>query len=344
MSPVADTLQDILTEDVSFDGFSRTQIPMVVSNPHLEDNPLVYVNHAFTAQTGYARSAVIGRNCRFLQGEETDIEAVNRLREGIARQEPVSVDILNYRANGEAFMNRLLIAPLTDQKGNLQFYVGIQKELKSGTQDTMTDLVQRQLAEIQDRVETDMSLIIGMVRQQSSGTSVAADYTALTRRIETFQLLYEEMQLSDTQSNRDSIHLGSYLSRLCCAIGHVYGRSGIRLNMQLEPLDVPIETASRVGLVASEVLTNAFQHAFERIDTGLIEVRMSQLSGGGLRIIISDDGLGIPSKMNWPDPSTVGGQIMTGLIEGMEGTLQLGRGAAGSFVTIDVPAGASLIQ
>lgn len=343
MSPMADTLQDFLTEDSSFDGFSRTQIPMVVSNPHLEDNPLVYVNHAFTAQTGYARSAVIGRNCRFLQGEETDIEAVTRIREGIARQEPVSVDILNYRANGEAFMNRLLVAPLTDRHGNLQFYVGIQKELQSGAQDQTNDLVQAQLAEIQDRVETDMSLIIGMVRRQSSGASVAADYRALTRRIETFQLLYEEMKLSDVQSNRDSIHLGSYLSRLCCAIGHVHGRSGVRLNMQLEPLDVPIETASRVGLVASEVLTNAFQHAFERIDTGLIEVRMSRLSGGGFRISISDDGLGIPSKMSWPNPSTVGGQIMTGLIEGMEGTLQLGRGAAGSFVTIDVPAGASLM-
>lgn len=341
---MADTLQGVLIEDASFDGFSRTQIPMVVSNPHLEDNPIVYANHAFTIQTGYARSAVIGRNCRFLQGEDTDIAAVMHLRDGIARREPVSVDILNYRANGEAFWNRLLVAPLMDPTGHLQYYIGIQKELKSGAMDSATDRVQIELAEIQDRVEADMSLIIGNVRRQSSAVSLPAEYAALTRRIETFQLLYEEMKLSDTQSNRDSIHLGSYLSRLCCAIGHVHGRSGIRLNLQLEPLDVPIETASRVGLVVSEVLTNAFQHAFERIETGLIEARMSQLSGGGVRIIISDDGLGIPSLMTWPDPTTNGGQIMAGLIEGMEGTLQLGRGAAGSVVTIDVPAGASLIH
>ncbi|MEL6889510.1 MAG: ATP-binding protein, partial [Pseudomonadota bacterium] len=164
----------------------------------------------------------------------------------------------------------------------------------------------------------------------------------LSRRIETMQLLYEEMKLSDRQSNRDTIQMGSYLSRLAAAIAHIEGRSGIRLSLQIEPLEVPIETATRVGLVMSELLTNAFQHAFDRMEMGLVEVRMSQLSAGGLRLIVADDGVGIPGEMSWPDPATVGGRIVTGLIEGLEGTLQLGRGAAGSYITIDVPAGATL--
>jgi PAS domain S-box-containing protein len=342
MSTITDTFQSALLQDTSFDGFSRTQVSMSVSDPHLEDNPIIYVNHAFTRQTGYARSAVIGRNCRFLQGEDTSLAAVTRLRQGIQAEEPVSVDILNYRANGEPFMNRLLIAPLSDETGRLRYFVGIQKELKADRHDGDADVMNQQLAEIQSRVETDMSMIIGMVRQQSSQTLQPSEYAALTRRIETIQLLYEEMKLADQQSNRDVIHLGSYVSRLVCAIGHVYGRSGIRLNLQLEPLDVTIEVASRVGLVISEVLTNAYEHAFDRIDTGLIEVRMSQLSGGGLRVIISDDGVGIPKAMQWPSSASVGGRMMNGLIEGLEGTMQLGRGAAGSFITIDVPAGASL--
>lgn len=340
----ADTVQGLMMEDTSFDGFGKTQVPMVVTNPHLDDNPIVYVNHAFTRQTGYARSAVIGRNCRFLQGEGTDKAAVDRLRTHIARGETVSVDILNYRASGEPFMNRLVVAPITDEAGKVQYFVGIQKELKSGQFDAASEEIEAQLSEIQDRVEADMSMIISMIRQQSSKTTLPDEYASLTRRIETLQLLYEEMKLSDGQSNRDNIHLASYLSRLCCAIGHVYGRSGIRLNLQIDPVDVPIETASRVGLVASELLSNAFRHAFDRIDTGLIEVRMSQLSAGGLRLTVSDDGVGIPTFMTWPDPSTVGGRMIGGLIEGLEGTLQLSRGAAGSFITIDVPAGASLSE
>lgn len=342
MSTTTDTLQTALLQDTSFDGFSKTQVSMAVSDPHLEDNPIVYVNHAFTRLTGYARSAVIGQNCRFLQGENTSIAAVDRLREGLQAQEPVSVDILNYRANGEPFMNRLLIAPLCDKDGNLRYHLGIQKELNADRRGDDVEQINLQLTEIQSRVESDMSMIIGMVRNQSGQTLQPSEYAALTRRIETIQLLYEEMKLADRQSNRDVIHLGSYVSRLSCAIGHVYGRSGIRLNLQLEPLDVTIEVAARVGLVISELLTNAFEHAFDRIDTGLVEVRMSQLSGGGVRVIISDDGVGIPKSMQWPSGASMGGRIVNGLIEGLEGTLQLSRGAAGSFITIDVPAGASL--
>jgi PAS domain S-box-containing protein len=333
----------MVVSDTSFDGFSRSQVSMVVSNPHLDDNPIIYVNHAFSRQTGYARSAVIGRNCRFLQGDDTSKDAVDLIRIGVAAQEPVTVDILNYRASGEPFMNRLLVAPLTDEMGNLQYYLGIQKELKADRRDAEAELISSQLAEIQSRVESDMSMIIGMVRQQSNNTTVPAEFAALTRRIETLQLLYEEMKLSDTQSNRDSIHMGSYISRLACAIGHVYGRTGVRLNLQIEPVDVPIEVASRVGLVVSEVLSNAFMHAFDRIETGLVEVRLSQLSGGGLRVTVSDDGVGIPAAVRWPSTDTDGGRIVGGLIEGLEGTMQLGRGAAGSVVTIEVPAGASVM-
>lgn len=337
-----DTIEQLLEDDKSFEGFSRAQVAMVVTNPQLEDNPIVYVNQAFTRSTGYARSATIGRNCRFLQGPDTNKADVDRLRAGIDAEESVTVDILNYRANGDPFMNRLIVAPVHDDAGQTQYFVGVQKELRQNEQSSQAEEINAQLIEIQNRVASDLSMIIGMIRQQSGTTSVPEDFAALSRRIETLQLLYEEMKLSDRQSNRDTIQMGSYLSRLAAAIAHIEGRSGIRLSLQIEPLEVPIESATRVGLVMSELLTNAFQHAFERIDMGLVEVRMSQLSAGGLRLIVADDGVGIPAEMDWPDAATVGGRIVNGLIEGLEGTLQLGRGAAGSYITIDVPAGASV--
>ncbi|MFK7746160.1 MAG: PAS domain-containing protein [Roseobacter sp.] len=336
--------EDVLFDDKSFDGFARAKVSMVLANPHLDDCPIVYVNEAFTRTTGYARSASIGRNCRFLQGEKTDKTVVDLVRKAISLEETVSVDILNYKANGAPFMNRLLVSPITDEKGVTQYFIGVQKELRNGERDPGVENINEQLMEIQNRVQSDLSLIISMIRQQSSAMSVPDDFAALSRRIETLQLLYEEMKLSDSQSNSDTIQMGSFISRLASAIAHVEGRSGVRMNMQIEPLNVPIEVATRVGLVAAELLTNVFQHAFDRMETGLVEIRMSQLSAGGLRLIVSDDGIGIPATMEWPSSSSVGGRIITGLIEGLEGTLHLGRGAAGSFVTIDVPAGASLID
>lgn len=339
---MADTIEELLEDDKAFDGFSRAQVSMVVTNPHLEDNPIVYVNQAFTRSTGYARSASIGRNCRFLQGEDTNKADVDRLRAAVKAEESATVDIMNYRANGEPFMNRLIVAPINDDAGHTRYFVGIQKELSQTDIQASSEQISAQLIEVQNRVKSDLSMIIGMIRRQSGTTSVPEDFAALTRRIETLQLLYEEMKLSDSKSNRDTIQMGSFLSRLAAAIAHVEGRTGVRLSLQIEPLEVPIETAARVGLVLSELMTNAFQHAFDRMDSGLVEVRMSQLSAGGLRLIVSDDGVGIPKNTPWPDTATVGGRIVAGLIEGLEGTLQLGRGAAGSFITIDVPAGASI--
>lgn len=333
---------ETLFDNAGFEGFGRAQVSMVLTNPNLEDNPIVYVNQAFTATTGYARSASIGRNCRFLQGEGTDKASVDILRESVGAEQNVAVDILNYKANGQPFMNRLIVSPIVDTNGKTQYFVGIQKELRTGERAPSADEISEQLMEVQDRVHSDLSLIINMIRQQSVATSVPDDFAALSRRIETLQLLYEEMKLADQQSNQDSIQMGSFVSRLASAIAHTEGRSGIRMNMQIEPVEVPIEVATRVGLVTSELLTNAFQHAFDRIDTGLVEIRVSQLSAGGLRLIVSDDGIGIPTSTEWPSSDSVGGRIISGLIEGLEGTLHLGRGAAGSFVTIDVPAGASV--
>ncbi|MEM7291043.1 MAG: PAS domain-containing protein, partial [Pseudomonadota bacterium] len=238
-----DTIEDLLEDDKAFEGFSRAQVSMVLTNPHLDDNPIVYVNQAFTRVTGYARSASIGRNCRFLQGEGTSKADVDKLRIGIEAEQAVTVDLLNFRANGEPFLNRLIVAPVTGEDGKVMYFIGIQKELRENDSSARIDEINEQLIEIQNRVCSDLSMIIGMIRQQSHATSVPEDFKALSRRIETMQLLYEEMKLSDSQSNRDSIQMGSFISRLCAAIAHIEGRSGIRLSLQIEPLEVPIETA-----------------------------------------------------------------------------------------------------
>ncbi len=333
-----DNLDSGFSEQHSFSRFTNARVPILITNPHLADNPIVYVNQEFTRVTGYARSAVIGRNCRFLQGEQTNINDVDSIRLGLENEESITQDILNYRANGEPFMNRLIVSPILDTEGQTQFYMSIQKELKPKDVSTSIALADAQMVEIQNRVQSDLSMIIGMIRKQSTVTSVPEDFAALSRRVEILQLLYEEMSLADAQHEGDRIQLGSLLSRITSAIAHSEGRAGIRLNLQIEPLQVPVETATRVGLVLSELVSNAFQHAFDRLDQGLVEVRMSTLSGGGLRLIVSDDGVGLPQDMEWPDATFVGGRIVNGLIEGLEGTLQLNRGAAGSFIAIDVPA------
>ena len=133
---VRGTIQDI-TERKAREGelqqmrnaVDTAPIGIVVSDPTQADNPLVYVNDGFVEQTGYTRQEATGRNCRFLQGEETDEETVAELRAAIDAAAPASVTIRNYRADGSPFWNHLEIAPVTDESGTVVNYIGFQQDV-----------------------------------------------------------------------------------------------------------------------------------------------------------------------------------------------------------------------
>ncbi|GAA0525695.1 PAS domain S-box-containing protein [Halorubrum aquaticum] len=104
-------------------------IGIVLTDPRADDNPIVYANEEFGDLTGYDRSEVIGRNCRFLQGERTDEERIDRIRSAIDAEEPVTVELRNYRKDGTEFWNRLRIAPIYDEDDDLYRFVGFQDDV-----------------------------------------------------------------------------------------------------------------------------------------------------------------------------------------------------------------------
>jgi PAS domain S-box-containing protein len=106
-----------------------TRMPMVITNPRLPDNPIVFANDSFCRLTGYGREAIVGRNCRFLQGPDTDRADVARLREAIAAARPIEIDIRNYRRDGTPFWNRLLMAPVHDAHGQLAYFFASQLDV-----------------------------------------------------------------------------------------------------------------------------------------------------------------------------------------------------------------------
>jgi PAS domain S-box-containing protein len=106
-----------------------TRMPMIITDPSQHDNPIVFVNNAFLKLTGYTRLEVIGRNCRFLQGPETDPAAVDRIRDGIQEEVDVRVDLLNYRKDGSTFHNALFVGPVRDAEGKVVYFFASQLDV-----------------------------------------------------------------------------------------------------------------------------------------------------------------------------------------------------------------------
>ena len=104
--------------------FDQTRMAMCVTDPRLPDNPIVYVNRAFEVLTGYEAAEIVGGNCRFLQGDDTDPEAVRQIRTALDAEDVCIIELVNYRKNGEAFWNALHIGPIYDEHGELRYYFG----------------------------------------------------------------------------------------------------------------------------------------------------------------------------------------------------------------------------
>lgn len=102
---------------------------ITLSDPDMEDNPIVFANEVFEKITGYSREDIIGKNCRFLQGDAHDQPELGKLREAIKKRQAVEVTLRNYKKNGELFFNRLSVSPLLDSEGRLIYFLGVQYDI-----------------------------------------------------------------------------------------------------------------------------------------------------------------------------------------------------------------------
>ena len=123
--------QGLVYQHVFETAVHRTRMAMALSDPNLPDCPLVYVNPAFIKLTGYDSEASLGRNCRFLQGPDTDRETVQRIRQAVADHQSIEEEIYNYRRDGSGFWNALYISPVFDDEGKLIYFFASQIDVSA---------------------------------------------------------------------------------------------------------------------------------------------------------------------------------------------------------------------
>ncbi len=344
---------------------------IVITDPRLDDNPITYVNAAFERLTLYDRAFATGRNCRFLQGPQSDLREVAQIRAGLASGEEFEAVVTNHRADGSAYRNQLLIAPIHAEDGELTGFFGVLRRVVDGAGADVAgpeDDTLALLRELQHRVKNHLAMIVSMIRIQASRDVTPDSFRAVSRRVEALALLYEELfQVSASGEDGRAIAGGAYLSRVASTLAALEQRPGVTVDVSCDDVDLPADQAARLGVLLSELLTNALEHAFPGRETGRVAVSFAGSPEGGFRLSVEDDGVGMPAGSDWParapsiarqqdraehtvgrldttgagGASGVGGSIVSALIRSLGASIAVEGRGSGTLVTVDVAPGGS---
>jgi len=296
-----------------------TRMAMVITNPTLPDNPIVYANEAFQRLTGYDLEEIIGRNCRFLQGPDTDRDAVAKVRHAIDHGENVEIDLLNYRKDGSTFWNALYMSPVFSDDGQVQFFFAsqldvterieaqsyisrqkamVENEVRNRTAELEAALEAKTLLlhEVDHRVKNNLSMIGALLRLQASTISdpaIGDKIGAMLERIDALATIHRRLYQSEDIRIFD---IGAFLSNLLSDIIGVSGRTNIMVKTEIQSIQILSDRAAPLGLMLNEVLTNAIKHGFSNGRDGTLRA-IARRDGDVGVISITDDGPGMPTTV-----------------------------------------------
>ncbi len=292
-----------------------TRMAMIVTDATQADNPIIFANDAFLKLTGYAREEVIGRNCRFLQGPDTDPQAVAAMRQAIAAGEDIATDLLNYRKDGSTFWNALYLSPVRNDAGLIVYFFGSQLDITDkksaelqvrGRRDDLEQLVEDRtreltqaleqktalLHEVDHRVKNNLQLISSLLLLQNrrvADPNVKASLRGMLGRVNAIATVHRRLFQSEDVERFD---VSAFIRDMVADLMGSTPRDDIEVQLDLERVDIPAAKAAPLALVVNELLTNSLRHGFPEGRGGRIFVGVSRLDGE-FRIEITDDGVGL---------------------------------------------------
>lgn len=119
----------VTNKELLFQSLDHSRAGILITDPQLDDNPIIYANRGFYDMTGYPANEILGQNCRFLQGDQTDMQEVHNLKKAIESNQSKSVTLLNYKKNGEVFWNSLTVDHLFIEDEQKHYFIGVQKDV-----------------------------------------------------------------------------------------------------------------------------------------------------------------------------------------------------------------------
>ncbi|WP_222845550.1 PAS domain-containing protein [Natronomonas salsuginis] len=265
-------------------------VGITITDPSREDNPMIYVNGRFVEMTGYPRSDSIDENCRFLQGPETDEQSVNELRQAIDTGEATTVEIKNYRRDGEPFWNRVSISPLLSEDGEAESWVGFQRDItayknRERELERQNDRLERFAGIVSHDLRSPMSVAAGRIElaKAEGEADRAANLDAALDALDRMDTIVDDTltlaRQGDTVGEPETVSLSSVAEECWRTTETDDGSIEVAgdLRFRADP--------DRLRNLVENLLGNAIEHGGERVT-----VRIGALDDG---FYIADDGPGI---------------------------------------------------
>ncbi len=245
---------------------AQTRMAICLTDPHDPELPIVFANRAFRRLTGYSEDEIIGRNCRFLQGPLTEQEPIARIREAIANEDVIVVELLNYRKNGTTFWNALHLGPVYNNEGELVYLFGSQWDVSDVRAARAEERHAKEMArELSHRMKNMFAVISGIVNVTGRVRGIKDEAAEINARIQSLGRAYETT-LDD--ASRGNVDIGEAIK----AVLEPYNNEGGRLVCSGGDVRMPFSAISVVGLILHELAANAMRHGAWLADDGVVEV------------------------------------------------------------------------
>lgn len=270
----------------------ESTVGITIADANQPDQPIIYANDGFTKMTGYPKEKVIGENCRFLQGERTDEATVSEIRQAIDSTTPIRTEILNYRADGTPFWNKLTIAPVTGKDGGeVTHFVGIQE-------DVTVEKRHERLLEVLDRVlrhnlRNDMTAVGGfaeLIAERTEG-EIARQARLIKDRATDLTALSEKAQdIQAAVRNPEPLAPRDIQADVRAVVGNLQTEfPNIDFNIDSSPCEKVMAT-ERLRLALQELGSNAAQHG----NSSEVTYQLEMAEEDTVSVSVKDCGPGLP--------------------------------------------------
>jgi PAS domain S-box-containing protein len=292
---------------------------VVICDAVQDDQPIVFVNAAFTRITGYSASEAIGRNCRFLQGRDTDKEGIERMRRAVATGRAVTATVRNYRKDGRTFWNEINISPMRDEAGRLIHFVGILQDVTNRIRTEENLREAKNLAELANRAKseflasmshdlrTPLNAIIGfseVMQLEMFGPLGAVQYGSYAKDIHEsgrhlLEIINDILDLSKIEAGRmelapEPVDAGEVFDAVTRLVADRAQTNGVILRSAL-PEGLPKLLIDRRAIlrVLVNLLTNAVKFTPKG---GGVTISAAVTEPGWIAVDVADTGIGIAAK------------------------------------------------